>query len=307
VTYSAPELSTQDTISVTDSGGRSATARVDVSGDMRLSPATHVATGGEKITFSLYNASGNINWLVLQGDNPVKTGDQSYQYTAPAQTGRYIVSASDDRGQQVQSVVYVISDNLSVSPTQLSMSAKESQFLSVVRGEGPYTWSTEMGVLSANSGNRVYISAPDVMAETAFNVTVEDSLGNVAVAQIMVKPNSDTACKLTSNQPDYRNGDNLTVSISPPGCREVGVTYYAAITLPVPDLPLFMLTGLNNIVPLEGAVLPQWQGNESVLELPVIADYPRGVYTLYLLPAPAGSDPLLHLDKLEIGGFSVLP
>jgi YVTN family beta-propeller protein len=184
-TYTAPQVTAIDTLSVTDNGGRVATAKINVTGNLLMSPLTAVLTRGETLRLALNNATGEVNWLVISGELLAQSNNGT-QYQAPNRTGRYSVIATDAANRTAQATIFVVSDALNISPSEISLKQGESTFFTVTGGKEPYIWAAQMGTLSVSEGKTVFMTAPSTVPTEPFTVSVEDSLGNLAVAQVTV-------------------------------------------------------------------------------------------------------------------------
>ncbi|MCP4699331.1 MAG: hypothetical protein GY862_21160 [Gammaproteobacteria bacterium] len=192
ITYTAPKIAVMDTVTVSDSGGRMATARVDISGELLISPVTAVVSRGEEISFTLNGATGEVGWQTTSGAETLKDKSMnSVHYIAPEITGRHTVTAADAGGAMAHAVVFVVSNEFVVSPAKLPLAEKAVGQLTAQGGIGPYLWAAEMGALSATEGKILYFTAPDNVLENSsrtMRVTVEDSQGRLATTEITVIP-----------------------------------------------------------------------------------------------------------------------
>lgn len=101
----------------------------------------------------------------------------------------------------------------------------------------------------------------------------------------------------------YQDGDMLRLSL-PNGLPRDKRSY---IGIAFPDGTLFTFNELNALKPFDGTILPPWQGENVVMELPITADWQRGEYPLYLLRVKEGVDPLAHPEfwELNIGAITI--
>ncbi len=95
----------------------------------------------------------------------------------------------------------------------------------------------------------------------------------------------------------YRPGDQVRIRIpfTPEG-------YRAMVALSVPGIAdLLLLPDLNDVVLFDGINLPLWRSSDSlVLDLPVAAGLPEGIYTTFLLHVPVGVE---RVDALAGAGW----
>jgi len=99
------------------------------------------------------------------------------------------------------------------------------------------------------------------------------------------------------SQMAYQNGDPLCITIP---SASSDTNQYVVMTLPGYD-GLLLFTDLNVISIFTGA-LPPWTGaGDTVLSLPDVTGLPPGTYTVYLLRAPKGVDPLADASQWQLG------
>ncbi|MBF0199881.1 MAG: hypothetical protein HQK66_00940 [Desulfamplus sp.] len=89
------------------------------------------------------------------------------------------------------------------------------------------------------------------------------------------------------SQPVYHDGDPLQITI--PHAPE-GADQYVCVTVPGMD-SIFMLVSENVPVSFEGTLRPFVSSRELALDLPDVTGLPGGVWRVFLLRVPAGSDP----------------
>lgn len=184
VTYTAPQIISHDTIEVRDSGGRTATANVEIIGTMLISPATAFVSAGETVKFSIPRSAQGIKWQASAG-KVEELSDNKVNYIAPQQSGRYSLIAINDAGQSVQAIIFVKSDQISISPNSAVLGLEQTILLKVTGGAAPYIWSTSKGSLSSTTGSNIFLTTPSQVADNQpIQVTVEDSTGKINTSQI---------------------------------------------------------------------------------------------------------------------------
>ncbi len=184
VTYTAPEIISHDTIEVRDRGGRTATANVEIIGSMLITPATAFVSAGETVKFSIPRSAQGIKWQTTAG-KVQELSDNKANYIAPQQSGRYSLIATNDAGQSVQAIIFVKSDQISISPNTAVLGLEQTILLKVTGGAAPYIWSTAKGSLSSSTGTNIFLTTPSQVADDKpFQVTVEDSTGKINTSEI---------------------------------------------------------------------------------------------------------------------------
>ncbi len=98
------------------------------------------------------------------------------------------------------------------------------------------------------------------------------------------------------NQSVYHPNDILRVTLP---TLPAGQEQYMGIASP--DGNIFVLNYVNQFTPFDGSIIPQWQGNNIAMELPIVPWMPRGQYVLYLLRMPIGIEPLKHSEQWQLG------
>lgn len=91
------------------------------------------------------------------------------------------------------------------------------------------------------------------------------------------------------SQPLYHEGDPITITIPRPPSD--GIRQYVAIVVPGMD-SLLLLTSQNEISEFEGVLHPFQSSGDYCVDLPDVTGLPKGTYTVFLLRAPDGNDPL---------------
>ena len=91
------------------------------------------------------------------------------------------------------------------------------------------------------------------------------------------------------SQPLYHEGDPITITI--PHAPSNDITQYVAVVVPGID-SLLLLTSQNEISKFEGVLHPFGSSGDYCVDLPDVVGLPKGTYTVFLLRAPDGYDPL---------------
>lgn len=171
-TYIAPQRAGVYSIRARDGVQHVATAQIQVSGTVRVTPVRSFATPMETITLRALGGEAPYQWL---------DGAQGERWSGHfAQPGRHEIVVQDQRLRTALAVVDVVRPNLTVTPPAVSLTDEQSvQNFHVNGGIAPYAWNVEAGTLANPEGDWVAYVPP---AETGvYNLTVEDSAGSQAV------------------------------------------------------------------------------------------------------------------------------
>ena len=288
IVYTAPDIAGDYEVRVMDIAGRTATAYVRVGKTMRISPAVSVVRPDETVKLSITGAEGQTGWQAEEGGFIEKSNDSAV-YQAPMRTGRFDVAASDDRGRVAVARVIVSGDNMSVSPQNVQVDAGETQIFAVLGGIGPYVWQFTSGIMATPDGSSIIWVAPSDPPEEKVIVTVEDSMGAAAAAEIEI---------LTGDGPGYGAiFKEIPETVYPGGSMKAviglygsGFAFYAAIL--TPDGALYMITD-QSVFQLFNGTLPAWKetphGDTVLFNITTPEGLPEqkgGLWNLYTLQAP---------------------
>jgi uncharacterized repeat protein (TIGR02543 family) len=197
VSYTAPTRNGVYSITVTDALKQAAKARIQVLGNLIISPIKTVVTIGENIHLSAARGAEPYTWP------DSKTG-RTWN-TKFTQVGRQEVVVTDAAGDSGLAVVEVIHAELGLTPQTASLHPNEVVNFSVTGGTSPYAWSAEAGTLSNLQGQRVGYVAPEQPGE--YTITVADGRDKVGQAKVTVTAGvTDSSGKLQTNRGAIRSG-----------------------------------------------------------------------------------------------------
>ncbi|MBI3089963.1 MAG: hypothetical protein HYY96_04795 [Candidatus Tectomicrobia bacterium] len=185
VSYTAPSITGDLLVTAQDSAGNSGTAKVVVSGALRVTPGAATVNPGATVSLQATGGAGQINWSAPEGGglNPVTGG--STTFTAPPTTGRFHVVATDGAANQAAAVVTVINNRINVTPATANLETGGTQQFTASGGSGAFTWVAESGGISVDTtGAGITYTAPGVTGE--YDLLVFDSAGNGGMANITV-------------------------------------------------------------------------------------------------------------------------
>ncbi|SEH08954.1 VWA domain-containing protein [Candidatus Venteria ishoeyi] len=200
-----PETIGKVDILVMDNQGITATATVEITGHMAITPENATLQPNATISFKANGGTGNITWVAAKG-----TIDSNGNYTAPVDFGTYQITATDGAGVQASASVRIA--NVPVASPQMVWLEKGGQTnLSVIGGNTPYTWTASAGQFQKTSrrsaeGNTVIYIAPDV--STDVTITVTDNVGETSTVMAYV----DLPLKATREELFLTPGGTSTVA-----------------------------------------------------------------------------------------------
>lgn len=183
VIFVAPQSAGSFAVTVRDSSGATAEARVAVTLPPGITPVTATLAPGAAQEFSVVNGSGAIAWTTTAG-NLSATSGPTITYTAPLTIGTHTLSASDAAQNVVSATIFVVGNLIAPSPAVLTISPNETRLLTVTGGTGSYAWSAQRGHLSSTAGRSVAFTAATIVGDTFVEVT--DTSGNQAFIKIEV-------------------------------------------------------------------------------------------------------------------------
>ena len=185
VIYFPPDTACEDLITVQDRTFASlyTTVNVTVPGIV-ITPAQRVVFPGETCSFTLIGSTSNTySWSTTGGE--ITADNNVGQYKAPQTTGEYQIIVSNTANETAIAKVFVVKDQLTVTPAQAVIGRQEGMAFMVNGGKGPYTWSATMGDLSASTGSSVIYTSSQISGETSLSVI--DTGRRIASAQITVQ------------------------------------------------------------------------------------------------------------------------
>jgi hypothetical protein len=187
ITYTAAAEAENDTITVTDRMGRTATIQVKVTssiGELSITPSNVNMNPEEKQLFTVQNAQDEIKWSADGGSFEAKSSTQA-EYTAPKSSGTYTITGTDYKTGRTIEATVTVARQLTVTPTEAQIGAATPQTFSVSGGEEPYTWQVVgKGSLDIESGNTVEYTAAKSIGDD--KLVVMDNKGVSAEVAITI-------------------------------------------------------------------------------------------------------------------------
>jgi hypothetical protein len=182
-------------VTVTDKNGRTATATVEVTAQLSLSPQyVPSLVVNETQKFAITGGKPPYTVTTTLGDSQSIHSD-TYNFTAPENPGTVTLTVEDAISAKVSAQIVVIDPDIIVTPSgtvekPIILSLGEAISLNVKGGVAPYNWTVTAGTLSSNQGKTVTYVAPPVSGEQ--RITVTDNKGTKV--EVPVKVINELAC-----------------------------------------------------------------------------------------------------------------
>jgi hypothetical protein len=177
VGYTAPQRNGLCEVTVTDALSQAAKTRIQVIGNLIITPIKTVAAIGETVKISAARGTDPYTW---------SDGKIGRIWTGKFnQVSRHEVIVTDAAGDTGLAIVDVIHNNLGLTPERAFLSRNEILNISVTGGTSPYAWNAEAGTLSSTKGTRVAYIAPDQPG--SYNITVRDGRDVQGKVKVIVK------------------------------------------------------------------------------------------------------------------------
>jgi hypothetical protein len=177
VGYTAPQRNGLCEVTVTDALSQAAKTRIQVIGNLIITPIKTVAAIGETVKISAARGTDPYTW---------SDGKIGRIWTGKFnQVSRHEVIVTDASGDSGLAVVDIIHNNLGLTPERAFLSRNAIQNITVSGGTSPYAWNAEAGTLSSTKGTRVAYIAPDQPG--SYNITVRDGRDVQGQVKVIVK------------------------------------------------------------------------------------------------------------------------
>jgi hypothetical protein len=177
IIYTAPQRNGVCEVTVTDALSQAAKVRIQVIGNLIITPIKAVVAISETVTISAARGIEPYTW---------SDGKIGRIWSGKFNTvGRHEVIVTDAAGDSGLAIVDVIHNNLALIPERAFLSQNEILNISVTGGTSPYAWNAEAGTLSSVKGTRVAYIAPDQAG--SYNITVRDGRDVQGQVKVIVK------------------------------------------------------------------------------------------------------------------------
>ncbi len=177
VSYTAPTRNGIYTIIVMDALQQEAKARIQVLGNLIISPIKTVVAIGENVHLSVARGAEPYTW---QDGSTGRTWNTKFNTV-----GRKEIVVTDAANDTALAIVEIIHDQLGLTPQNAYINPSEVINFSISGGTSPYVWNVEAGTLSSLKGTRVAYIAPNQPGK--YNITVTDGRDVQGQAKVIVK------------------------------------------------------------------------------------------------------------------------
>jgi MYXO-CTERM domain-containing protein len=211
-----PKGSVTDTVRVTDSGGKTQTALVQVGPEISIAPASGtIALGGTQDFTATGGNDGPYSWNASAG-----TIDGAGHFTAPNVSGSVTIGASDSLGNTAF-VVFAVGTGLAIVKTPAQSFPKGTVVFTASGGsQTGFTWSL---VTAPAAGGSIDSATGQFTAGPTANVTetikVTDSVGGSATTTLDIGP----GLSLTPASATATPGQHISFAAS--GGSGVGISF----------------------------------------------------------------------------------
>ena len=185
VIWTAPARLGSAFVHVSDAGGATATATIEISSEgLTITPSMRQIHPDKSAVFTVTGGGSPYQWRVEAGDySPL--ADDSMTYTAPGVKNTYWINVQDVTGKEAQAQVNVYSAHLLASPETLYLYSGETSKITISGGTRSYTLGAALGQLTPNKitllEEEIY-SNSEYTAPKAYQgydtITITDTAGN---------------------------------------------------------------------------------------------------------------------------------
>lgn len=209
VTYKAPELPGTYHITVEDSIGDSATAKLMVGTPLRVTPNIARIMRGETAEFEVVTGTPPYKWEAMYGKLSSTTGGKIV-YTPEDHLGLYPVTVTDGAGSSMVLLVDV-TEGLVVTPAVIDIEKGKTVEIKVTGGTGGYTWSSTRGTVAPLNGPVTTYTPPSTIGTD--EVVVRDSSGNSANISVTVTAGPIDKLRITPESATLSPGETIDFSV----------------------------------------------------------------------------------------------
>jgi len=185
VIWTAPARFGTAFVHVSDAGGATATATIEISSEgLTITPSMRQIHPDKSAVFTVTGGGSPYQWRVEAGDySPL--ADDSMTYTAPGVKNTYWINVQDVTGKEAQAQVNVYSAHLLASPETLYLYSGETSKITISGGSRSYTLGAALGQLTPHKitllEEEIY-SNSEYTAPKAYQgydtITITDTAGN---------------------------------------------------------------------------------------------------------------------------------
>ena len=191
VTYTAPGVAGEVTVTVADSLGQESTAVVYVDQELRATKEKIYIKPGETTKIAVTGGIPPFDWSAVLGEfKDVYTNDAGFNfYTAPNVMGEDTITVRDSRGDMV-TVEVIVTQPLQVTPNVRYMERGESKTFTAVSGVAPYTAIVTDGdgdITPTNSEDGVFTFTAGSTADDDVVIRIMDNSGQTVEVHAYVE------------------------------------------------------------------------------------------------------------------------
>ncbi len=201
VEFTAAKTTGEDKLVVMDNKGVSAEVAITVNSTLLITPANAVLPPNGTKVFSVSGGVGKVRFTATQG-----SFGAAGEYTAPADLGTYIITATDE-AENTATVTVSVNNSPTVSPANAWVDRDGSIKFDVVGGRPPFAWHSTAGVIDV-SGTNVTFKAPS--ESITATVTVTDNGGQTSTSTVYV----DIPLRATKQVAYAKPGEKIRVAVT---------------------------------------------------------------------------------------------
>ncbi|MBF0102264.1 MAG: hypothetical protein HQK77_15290 [Desulfobacterales bacterium] len=191
VTYTAPNITTDDVLTVYDASGKSVTASIafSVGNVIIVAVSEKTVSRGEVVELEATGGMSELIWTAPVGGSFIPSDGYkgpSVQFKAPDELGDYTVTVSDNLNNSRNIVIHVRNKPV-LSPKYNWINADYKDVtLQVIGGNPPYHWTVDQGsiVPKTDTATAVYSSPRIIDGEATITVTDHSGLQDTATVFI---------------------------------------------------------------------------------------------------------------------------
>jgi hypothetical protein len=201
VEFTAAKSTGDDKLVVMDNKGVSAEVAITVNSTLLITPANAVLPPNGTKIFSVSGGVGKVRFTATQG-----SFGAAGEYTAPADLGTYIITATDE-AENTATVTVNVNNSPTVTPANAWVDRDGSIKFDVVGGRPPFAWHSTAGVIDVE-GTNVTFKAPS--ESITASITVTDNAGQVSTSTVYV----DIPLRATKQVAYAKPGERIRVAVT---------------------------------------------------------------------------------------------
>jgi hypothetical protein len=201
VEYTAAKSTGDDKLVVMDNKGVSAEVAITVNSTLLITPANAVLPPNGTKIFSVSGGVGKVRFTATQG-----SFGAAGEYTAPADLGSYVITATDE-AENTATVTVSVNNSPTVTPANAWVDRDGSIKFDVVGGRPPFAWHSTAGVIDVEGSNVTFKAPSESITAT---VTVTDNGGQTSTSTVYV----DIPLRATKQVAYAKPGEKIRVAVT---------------------------------------------------------------------------------------------